>query len=183
MIAKLSNVVKQIWYADDAAAAGLLTDLRTWWDMLCDIGPQFGYFVNSSKTFLIVKETHLPMAHAIFENTGIQVTTQGRRYLGAAIGSADLVQSFVNDKVKEWSDELSRLSEIGLTQPHAAYSALTHGLLGRWTFLSHTLPGISELLSPLEQSICSHLLPALFGKCTFSVGLSVLCFSNCLLCF
>ena len=26
MIAKLSNVVKQIWYADDAAAAGLLTD-------------------------------------------------------------------------------------------------------------------------------------------------------------
>ena len=168
MIAKLSNVVKQIWYADDAVAAGLLTDLRTWWDMLCDIGPQFGYFVNSSKTFLIVKETHLPMAHAIFENTGIQITTQGRRYLGAAIGSADFVQSFVNDKVKEWSDKLSRLSEIGLTQPHAAYSALTHGLLGRWTFLSRTLPGISELLSPLEKSICSHLLPALFGKCTFS---------------
>ena len=26
------------------------------------------------------------------------------------------------------------LSEVGLTQPHAAYSALTHGLLGRWTF-------------------------------------------------
>ena len=168
MIAKLSNVVKQIWYADDAAAAGLLTDLCTWWDMLCDIGPQFGYFVNSSKTFLIVKETHLPMANAIFENTGIQVTTQGGRYLGAAIGSADFVQSFVSDKVKEWSDELSRLSEIGLTQPHAAHSALTHGLLGRWTFLSHTLPGISELLSPLEQSIHSHLLPALFGKCTFS---------------
>ena len=157
------------WYADDAAAAGLLTDLRTWWDMLCDIGPQFGYFVNSSKSFLIVKkETHLPMVNAIFENTGIQVTTQGRRYLGAAIGSADFVPLFVNDKVKEWSDELSGLSEIGLTQPHASYSALTHGLLGRWTFLSCTLPGISELLSSLEQSICSHLLPALFGKCTFS---------------
>ena len=121
--------MKQIWYVDDAAAAGLLTDLRTWWDILCDIGPQFGYFVTS-KTFLIVKETHLPMAHAIFENTGIQVTTQGRRYLGAAVGSADFVQSFVNDKVKEWSDELSRLSEIGLTQPHTACSALTHA----WAF-------------------------------------------------
>ena len=70
--------------------------------------------------------------------------------------------------MKEWSDELSRLSEIGLTQPHATYSAFTHGLLGRWTFLSHTLPGISELLSALEQSICLYLLPALFGKCTFS---------------
>ena len=65
---------------------------------------------------MIVKETHLPKARAIFEDTGILFTAQGRRYLGAAIGSADFVQSFVNDKVKEWSDELSRLSEIGLTQ-------------------------------------------------------------------
>ena len=75
----------------------------------------------------------------------------------------------MNDKVKEWSDELSRLSEIGLTQPHAAYSALTHGLWGAgWTSLSRTLPGIGELLSPLKQSIHLHLLLALFEKCTFS---------------
>ena len=45
MITQLSNVVKQMWYADDAAAAGHLTDLHTWWDMSCDIGP---HFVNSS---------------------------------------------------------------------------------------------------------------------------------------
>ena len=115
-----------------------------------------------------MKEANLPAPRAIFEDTGIQFTTQGRRYLGAAIGSADFVQSFVNDKVKEWSDELFRLSEIGLTQPHAAYSALTHGLLRRWTFLSRTMPGISDFFSPLEQSICLHLLPALFGECTFS---------------
>ena len=51
MITHLSNIVKQVWYANDAAAAGHLTDLRTWWGILCDIGPQFGYFVNSSKTF------------------------------------------------------------------------------------------------------------------------------------
>ena len=69
MITKFSNTVKQMWYVDDAAAAGLLTDLCTWWDMLCGIGPPFGYFVNSSKTFLIVKVTHLPMARAIFEDT------------------------------------------------------------------------------------------------------------------
>ena len=76
MITRLSNVVKQVWYADDVAAAGHLADLRTWWDMLCDIGPQFGYFVNSSKTFLIVKGIHLPLARSIFGDTGVQFTTE-----------------------------------------------------------------------------------------------------------
>ena len=108
------------------------------------------------------------MARSVFEDTGIQFTTEGRRYLGAAIGTSDFVKSYVSDKVKEWSDELSKLSEIGLTQPHAAYSALTHGLLGRWIFLSRTLSGIGELFSPLEQTIRAYLLPALSGKCAFS---------------
>ena len=70
--------------------------------------------------------------------------------------------------MKEWSDELSKLSEISLTQPHSAYSALTHGLLGRWTFLSRTLPGIGDLFSPLEQIIRVHLLPTLTSKSAFS---------------
>ena len=78
MIAGFGDTVKQIWYADDAATAGILTNLRIWWDKLCEIGPQFGYFVNSSKTFLIMKEANLPAAHAIFDDTGIQFTTQGR---------------------------------------------------------------------------------------------------------
>ena len=168
LITQLSSVAKQVWYADDAAAVGQLADLRAWWDMLCDIGPQFGYFVNSSKTFLIVKESHLSLAHSIFGDTGVQFTTEGRRYLGAAIGSSDFVKSYVIGKVKEWTDELFKLSEIALSQPHAAYSAVTHGLLGRWIFLSRTLPDIGRLLSPLEQGIRLHLLPSLTGKGTFS---------------
>ena len=82
---------------------------------------------------------------------------------------AGVNHNYVNGKLKEWSDELSKLSKISLTQPHSAYSALTHGLLGRWTFLSRTLPGIGDLFSPLaEQIIRVHLLPTLTGKSTFS---------------
>ena len=136
MITQLSNVVRQVWYADDAAAAGHLAALRTCWDMLHDLSPRFGYFVNSSKTFLIVKKERLLMAHDIFGDTGIQLTTEGRRYLGAVLGSSEFIKSYVNGKVREWSDELSKLSEIRLTQPHSAYSALMHGLLRRWKFLS-----------------------------------------------
>ena len=49
------------------------------------------YFVISLKTFWIVKEMHLPTAHTIFEYARIQFTAQGRWYLGAAIGFADLL--------------------------------------------------------------------------------------------
>ena len=76
---------------------------------------------------MIIKEIHLPMAHSIFEDTGIQFTTEGRRYLGA-IGSFDFVKSYVSNKVKEWSDELSRLSEIGLSH----MQLILPSLMGFW---------------------------------------------------
>ena len=164
----MSNVVRQVWYVDDAAAADHLATLRTWWDMLCDVGSNFGYFVNSSKRFLIVKEEHLLLAHDIFGDTDVQLTTEGRQYLGAALVSSKFIKTYVNGKVREWSDELSNLSEISLTQPHSVYSALTCGLLRRWTFLSRTLPGIGDLFFPLQQIIHVHLLLTLTSKCAFS---------------
>ncbi|KAG0720043.1 hypothetical protein GWK47_049303 [Chionoecetes opilio] len=47
------------------------------------------------------------------------------------------------------------------TEPHAAYSAFTHGLQHRWSFVKRTIPGISMLLRPLEDSIRNTFLPAL----------------------
>ncbi|KAG0715944.1 hypothetical protein GWK47_010782 [Chionoecetes opilio] len=47
------------------------------------------------------------------------------------------------------------------TEPHAAYSAFTHGLQHRWSFVKRTIPGISPLLRPLENSIRNTFLPAL----------------------
>ena len=58
---------------------------------------------------------------------------------------------------------LSTLSNIAKTQPHAAFSALTHGILSKWTFLSRVQPNISNLLLPLDESLRSDLLPALTG--------------------
>ena len=47
---------------------------------------------------------------------------------------------------------------------HAAFSALTHGLMNKWTYLSRTIPDIGPLLTPLDQVLCSVLLPALTGR-------------------
>ncbi len=47
--------VKQGWYADDSTATGTLAGVKTWFEILCERGPSFGYFPNSSKSVLIVK--------------------------------------------------------------------------------------------------------------------------------
>ena len=57
-----TELVKQTWYADNAAAGGKLVDLKAWWDRLTDLGPDYGYFPNTKKTWLIVKENKLSEA-------------------------------------------------------------------------------------------------------------------------
>ena len=69
LIQKLSSDVLQVWYADDATAAGKLPSLREWWNRLTTHGPAFGYFANASKTWLITKELHLPAAQSCFSGT------------------------------------------------------------------------------------------------------------------
>ena len=58
----------------------------------------------------------------------MNVTCEGRPYLGAAIGTQVYIRKFMGEKVTEWSAEVQLLAKIGESQPHAAYAALTHGL-------------------------------------------------------
>ena len=51
------------------------------------IGPDYGYQPNAAKTCIIVKEEYLAQAVTLFEGTGISITQEGKRYLGAAIDS------------------------------------------------------------------------------------------------
>ena len=59
---------------------------------------------------------------------------------------------------------MSKLATIAKTQPHAAYSALTHGLKSKWTYLCHTIPDIGCLLKPLDVALRTKLIPALKGR-------------------
>ena len=108
----------------------------------------------------MVKAEHADKAKEVFAGSGINVPTDGKRHLGAAIGSRSYTEEYV---VGEWSTEIKQLAIIAQTQPHAAYCAYTHGLSSRWTFLSRTIPDIADLL-PLEETIQQHLIPALTGR-------------------
>ena len=67
----------QVWLADDAAAGGLLKDLFDWFYLLTERGGPLGYFVNGSKSWLIVKtEEDVARAREIFGDQ-FNITTEG----------------------------------------------------------------------------------------------------------
>ena len=137
LIHKLRNNsldVKQVWFADDATGAGSCENLRQWWDQIDHLGPTyFGYHPNGAKTYLIVKEEHEKKAKARFADTDVHITINGKRHLGAALGANTFTEEYVSSKVREWVKEITHLSAVAITQPHAAYAAFTHGLSSHWT--------------------------------------------------
>ena len=79
--------------------------------MIEGIGPNYGYFPNESKTYIVAKPELVETAK---EGTGIRISTEGRRYLGGAIGTTSF-QNKLDRKVREWVEEIKTLSDIAKT--------------------------------------------------------------------
>ena len=133
-----------------------MTGLHEWWSGLQSLGPSYGYFVNASKTWLIVKPEYLDVARELFKNTSIGITSEDRRHLGASIGSREFTSDYVNEKVKSWIACLLTLSKIGIL------------CLYTWSgkqmdIFSSNDSKYSDLLKPLEDVIFHHFIPVLVG--------------------
>ena len=164
LIKKLPTSVRQVWYADDAAATGKIAKLRGWWDELSRLGPSYGYFPNASKTWLVIKKEFQLEATTIFGNTQVKITSEGRPHLGAPLGCPEYVSKFVSEKIQQWSKELKLLSAIAGTQPHAAFAAYTHGLTGKWSYLTRTVPCIGDHLKRLDDILRTDFIPNITSR-------------------
>ena len=90
LIDKVStNHTSQAGFADNSACGGKLRWLRKRWDVLVAVGPAFRYYPNAIKTSLVVKPDKVDEAIAVFDGTGVEITTIGRRYLGGCLGSEE----------------------------------------------------------------------------------------------
>ena len=143
--------------------------MKEWWDNLSILGPTFGYYPNGSKTHLVVKEEYEEIAKQLFDDTDVHISIQGTRHLGAAIGSKTFTEEYVSNKVQSWVREISNLAKVAATEPHSAYAAFTHGLSSHWSYISRTIPDISDLLQPLEDAIHQLLIPAITGRIACSI--------------
>ena len=109
---KSSENTKAAAFADDLTASGDVSGIRYWWNQLCKLGPKFGYFPEPTKSWLIVKPCFLEKAVEIFNGTGINVTSNRKRHLGAALGSEGFKNEYLSEKVDERIEKLKVLSKI-----------------------------------------------------------------------
>ena len=65
---------------------------------------------------MVVKSDCFDKAIHIFNDTNIQITIQGRRHLGAALGTSQFRNKYIMEKIKKWVEELHVLSEIAKIQ-------------------------------------------------------------------
>ena len=105
LITGLQGCASQVWYADNATRAGSLELVKAWWDGIVENGPAYGYEANCSKMWLIVKIEFLEKAQSIFSRTGVQITLNSKRHLGAVPSNIIFVKEYLSLKVREWSDQ------------------------------------------------------------------------------
>ena len=127
-------------------------------------GPPLGCNPNATKSCLIVKEEMKDLATDIFKDTGITITTEGQKHLGAVIGSPEFKRIFTQSLVDKWVLELQELSKIAKTEPHAAYSNFVFSFKMKWNYYMRTIPNLSDHLQPLENVISNDFVPSLFGS-------------------
>ena len=128
-------------------------------------GSRFGYYVNEKKSWFIIKtEPHLETATNLFNDSKVNITTEGKRHVGAAIGRSEFRTTYVTKNVNEWCEELKTLSNFAKSQPQAAYTAFCFGEQNKYSYFLRTIPTMSELMKPVVKIIQIDLLSSIIGK-------------------
>ena len=104
---------------------GSLISLHGWWSRLVSLEPAYGYFVNAVKAWLIARPECLSTAEAC--SCGVNITMEGRRHLGAAIGSKSFLCSTC---MRKWTVGcLSNVSRLMLLIVLSSTVSLGSGLI------------------------------------------------------
>ena len=93
--------------------------------MILVFGQRYGYFPNPNKFVLIVKnESMRERANELFGNCGIQISSRGKRHLGAIVGTQEYKEEYIREKVGEWKEDVKALASIAKKEPQGAYSLI-----------------------------------------------------------
>ena len=167
LVKHIQQACKQVWYADDATGCDKLTKMKQWFDVLCEVGPRYGYFPKPEKCILVIKPGKLEEAKRVFRGTkvlvqaegskddGVEINCEGTRHLGAAVGNADFKATYVNSKIKNWIE----MVEKGGDRRHATSRGLRCVHAEPTGSVDLPLPEVSDVFEPRKRFVirsCTH---------------------------
>ena len=163
------QLMKHVAYADDLAGGSRLESLRQWWDRCVQYGPAIGYHPKASKSWLVVKGNQYENALRIFDGTGVNITKEGKKYLGGFVGTEDGKTKYIKVLLESWCHDLKELAKIAKIEPQAAYSSFTSGFnKHKMTYFMRTIPNIENEMAELDSIIDGDFLPAITESHNFS---------------
>ena len=131
-------------------------------------GPPRGYFLDPTKSILIVSPQNVLRAEALFWRYGLQVV-MGSRYLGGFIGTETAQDRWMEEKVVGWRDLVATLAGVERWHPQTDYTVLQKSLQQEWAFVQHVTPGIGMDFKPVEDELRVTFLPDLFQEDTSQI--------------
>jgi len=100
----------------------------------------------------------------MFEEYEIEITTKGKCHRGAVIGNEEFKNEYIEEKIKEWIEDLKILASIAKSELQSAYLAMTFAVQHQRKFVQRTVPNISENFRKIEHEIHQTLLSAIIGR-------------------
>ena len=82
-------------------------------------------------------------AKTMFTDANINITADGRKHLGAVVGSDTYKVQYVEDLVDDWKTQLKFLSTIAETKPQTAYLESVSGFRSKLNNFMRTITEIS----------------------------------------
>ena len=129
----------QCWYADNSDCAGKLSHIHSQLNCLLQLSPAYGYFAESTKSFLVVTKQYEEEAKELFKDHGV-IVVSGHRFLGGVIGDKDSQKSYIHGKVDGWVKCAQHLSHAATKTPQAVFTSMTKSLLCEWGFIQRVVP-------------------------------------------
>ena len=159
----LDDHTKQIAFADDLLGAGKLRDVKNWWLQILARGPQLGYHPNPQKSWLVVKPENYNEAQKVFKGTSLNITMEGRKYLGGFIGSNEARDTYIHSLVDGWKTQLEKLCEVAKAEPQAAFNGFSSGFRHKLTYHMRVIPDLKDYLGQLDKILDYYFIPSITG--------------------
>jgi hypothetical protein len=87
------------------------------------LGPNYGYYLEPTKSMLVVSTANFARANGEFAYLGFKVTTGGR-YLGGFVGEEAGRDAWLEEKIQAWEDCIQQLYSIVGIYPQSAYAGM-----------------------------------------------------------